>query len=93
MRATTVMMMLGAFAILAALGVGGRRLGIPSRRRMRLLERFVCRSEAAAKPWTASGAGWQPRMALIHNEHEPEQNQLAWSPETMPRAYKARSTG
>ena len=85
-----MMMMLGAFAILAALGVGGRRAG---RRRMRLLERFVCRSEAAARPWTAAAAGWQPRMALIHNEHEPEQNALAWSPETMPRAYKARSTG
>ena len=79
-------MILGAFAILAALGVGGRRLGIPSRR-MRLRERFVCRSEAAAKPWTASGAGWQPRVALIHNEHEPEQNGLAWSPETMRAPY------
>jgi hypothetical protein len=84
MRPTTVLMMLGGFAILAALGVGGRRAG---RRRMRLRERFACRSEAAAKPWTAGGAGWEPRMELIHNEHEPEQNGLAWSPETMRAPY------
>ncbi len=56
----------------------------------RAQEGFACRR---AGPWTATAAGWQPRMALIHNEHEPEQNQLAWSPETMPRAYAARSTG
>jgi hypothetical protein len=52
-------------------------------------EGFECRRRA----WTAGGAGWQPRMALIHNEHEPEQNALAWASETMPRAYEARSTG
>jgi hypothetical protein len=86
MRATTLLMILGAFALLAALGVGGRRLGTPSPRRMRLRERFVCRG--AEGPWTASAAGWQPRMALIHNEHEPEQNGLAWSPETMRAPYK-----
>lgn len=50
-------------------------------------EGFVC-SAGAAKPWTASAAGWQPRVELIHNEHEPEQNSLAWSPETMPAPFR-----
>ena len=38
--------------------------------------------------WSADAAGWQPRVALIHNEREPEQNQLAWSPETMRAPYR-----
>jgi hypothetical protein len=46
-------------------------------------EGFECRPRA----WTAGGAGWQPRTALIHNEHEPEQNGLAWSPEVLRAPY------
>ena len=43
---------------------------------------------ACSATWSAGAAGWKPRTALIHNEHEPEQNGLAWSPETMPAPYR-----
>lgn len=51
----------------------------------RTKEGFDC---SRGQGWSASRAGWKLRTALIHNEHEPEQNALAWSPETMPAPFK-----
>ncbi len=53
----------------------------------RTKEGFECR-RGGSQAWTASRAGWKLRTALIHNEHEPEQNALAWSPEAMPAPFK-----
>jgi len=54
----------------------------------RTKEGFDC---SRGQAWSANRAGWKLRTALIHNEHEPEQNALAWSPETMPTPFRATS--